>query len=117
MLSPRPLPAPGIELKVSMAEYRLQHDPGPIRRGRVVLRLANVGREDHQLVVFRLPAEGPGVAEMFRSGRLGATLQFAMSPTLVPGAMGVLATDLAPGATASPASSPRQMARFMPLRA
>lgn len=91
-----PLPSPPQVVDLEMQEYRFALAP-PTEAGRVVLRVRNGGKLDHDLVLTELPEDLPPILEQLRgSTRRNATNLASLRPRK-PGSRTAFAVDLAPG--------------------
>lgn len=82
-----------------MAEFRFDYDRNQaVNQGRVVFRMRNTGKIDHQLVLVRLPTGLPGTldSQLHSPNRLRVETLDIVS-AVAPGDAAVFAADLAPG--------------------
>jgi hypothetical protein len=84
------------QVDVTMKEYRFEHKP-TVRRGRVVFRLSNVGRLDHQITLLLLPPGFPPIDVQLHSNVRRPLPTLFLDPPLAPGRRRSFAVDLAPG--------------------
>lgn len=97
--SPRvnfPARSPAV-LDVTMTDNRFVYDGETLPRGRVVFRLVNEGRSDHEVVLLPLPEEFPPIEEQLRSDERRALETVAGPPAVDPGDNQTFAVDLTPG--------------------
>lgn len=87
------LPASPAVVDVSLSEYRIDYEPA-IRSGRVVFRIKNVGRIEHQLTLLPLPDDLPPFDQQLRGSERRFISPFAEVPSLQPGATSTFAVDL-----------------------
>lgn len=88
-------PGPHV-VSVAMDEYAFDFE-APEERGRVELRVRNVGDEAHELVLVQIPEDFPPMAEFLHDDKPQALQTVAKLPERAPGEEGTLAVDLAPG--------------------
>lgn len=81
---------------VTMTEYAFAHRR-PVPPGRVVFRVRNVGRVDHELVLVALAADVPPLDAQLRGRERRAIPTIARVTATEPGATGIFAADLKPG--------------------
>lgn len=79
-----------------MSEYRFDYDAA-IPRGRVVFKVRNDGKVDHELVLAIVPPELPPIDEQLKGTERQAITALATIPTRRPGTGTTFAVDLAPG--------------------
>lgn len=91
-----PLPPTSQTVEVRMDEYAFNVDK-EIEGGRVVFETANVGKEDHEIVVSPLPEDFPPLLEQLRSDTRRTTETLYILPLQEPGEKGAFALDLKPG--------------------
>lgn len=91
-----PLPAGPAVVEVRMGEYRFEYDEA-IGNGRVLFRVANIGRVRHEMRLFPLTDDIPPIEEQLRSSNRRSIPPFAGISVLEPGAKTTFAADLAPG--------------------
>lgn len=84
-------------LSVGMEDFAFALDRSAVPAGRIVFDVTNQGQEPHQLILLRLPEDGPPLARMLEGpGRTGLP-PAAVLPPQRPGATRRAAYDLAPG--------------------
>lgn len=79
-----------------MREYRFEYPPA-VPSGRVVFRLVNAGRREHQPDLLPLGDDFPPIDEQVRGEQRRVVTPFAGVPPRGPGETGTFAVDLAPG--------------------
>lgn len=89
------LPASPAVVDVSLSEYRIDYEPA-VPSGRVVFRIKNVGRIEHQLTLLPLPDDLPPFDQQLRGSERRFMSPFAEVQNLQPGAMSTFAVDLLP---------------------
>lgn len=97
--SEAPLPPKPTIVEVNASEYRFDRDKTQrIREGRVVFRVRNAGRREHQVVLLDVPEDLPrSLDEQLHSRQRRATLPLAILPNRRPGQIGAFAVDLPAG--------------------
>lgn len=90
-----PLPGSPTVVEVNLSEYRITLE-SKVEVGRVVFRVTNSGREEHQLTLLPLPDDLPRFDEQLRGSNRRILSPFAEIPTLQPGASTAFAVDLRP---------------------
>lgn len=93
-----PLPPAPANVRLTMSEYRMGHEPAQVPNGRVVVDVTNIGRVSHQLTIFRIPDAVSGTLEdQLRSTRRLPASPLAVLPTLEPTKHSTIALDLPSG--------------------
>lgn len=90
------LPPPAPDFEVVQREFRFDHQP-VVAAGRVVFRVGNAGRLDHELTLVRLPEDFGPIADELASEERRSVATTAYLLPRAPGATGTFAVDLAPG--------------------
>lgn len=93
--SGRPVPPTPPVVQIALDEYEFRY-PEQVPGGRVVFRIANRGRLEHELTLVPLDADVPPIAEQLRSGDRRVVRPIARVPPRRPGQNGSFAVDLAP---------------------
>ena len=93
--SDRPLPPSAQTVTVKVREGSFDYPRIPA--GRVVFRVVNTGRADHQLALVPLPESFPPIQEQLRGKRRRVVNPLASVPDLRPGARATFAADLEAG--------------------
>lgn len=83
------------EVEITLREYTFDIEE-PVRPGRVVFRVSNQGKLDHDLALVELPADVATVDELVDSDRPGVAPVYTMA-TRAPGDVGLFAVDLPEG--------------------
>lgn len=90
------LPNSPTVVAVSLSEYRIVYEP-VVPSGRVVFRIKNKGRIEHQLTLLPLPDDLPPFDQQLRGSERRFISPFAEVPSLQPGRTSAFAVDLVPG--------------------
>lgn len=83
------------EVEITLREYTFDVEE-PVRPGRVVFRVSNQGKLDHDLALVELPDDVATVDELVDSDRPGVAPVYTMA-TRAPGETGLFAVDLPEG--------------------
>lgn len=83
-------------LTVTLDEMSFGHSPNA-PRGRVRMRMENVGRIDHRLVLAPLPEDFPPITQQLSGEERRPITPIAGIPDRAPGETGQFAVDLVPG--------------------
>lgn len=90
------LPAAPAVVNVRMEEYRFVYDKA-IASGRTIFKVANPGKEDHNLVMFPVSSDFPPIDEQLHGEERRGVQPFAQVFPRRPGESGSFAVDLQPG--------------------
>ncbi|MGH9226935.1 MAG: hypothetical protein ACRD2W_24845 [Acidimicrobiales bacterium] len=92
----RALPPLPTVMDVTMSEYRYDHPPQAVA-GRIVFRVHNAGKEEHELILVAIPEEVTSLEEQLRSeSRVGVETIVTLRRR-APASSGTFAADLGPG--------------------
>lgn len=90
------LPPPPTVVEVAMVEHRFDYRRA-IPPGRVIFRVANLGRVEHQMVLTRLPDDLLPLDDQLHSDVRRPLETLRTLPAYAPGESGSFAVNLAPG--------------------
>lgn len=92
-----PLPGGSPVIRVAMLDYRFKYRPATVPAGRVLFRVKNSGKVNHQLALYPLTEDFPPINEQLHGPVRRILQDFGSIPGRRPGQEGAFVVNLVPG--------------------